>query len=65
MKITVVNARAFAASLTSAAASAQAAGATEFDLLDALEAVDDDARAQLAAAITAAQQGDDKAADST
>ena len=54
MRITVENARALAASLTSAAATAQSAGATDFELLDALGSVDDDARAQLEAAITQA-----------
>jgi hypothetical protein len=54
MRITIANARALAASLTSAAATAQAAGATDFDWLDAIAAVDDDARAQLMAAIAQA-----------
>lgn len=58
MRITVENARALAASLTSAAATAQTAGATDFDLQDALADVDDDARAQLAAAIAQATPSD-------
>jgi hypothetical protein len=51
MKIMVENARALAASLTSAAAGAQATGQKDFDLLDALGALDDAAREQLATAI--------------
>jgi hypothetical protein len=54
MRITIANARALAASLTSAANAAESVGATDFDLLDTLAAVDDDARAQLAAAIAQA-----------
>jgi hypothetical protein len=54
MRITVANALSLAASLTHAAANAQQSGATDFDLLDALAALDDDARAQLAAAIAQA-----------
>lgn len=54
MRITVENARALSKALTDAAASAQAAGKPDFDLLDTLGAVDDDARMQLAAAIAAA-----------
>jgi hypothetical protein len=57
MRITVVNALALAASLTSAANSAKSAGATDFDLLDALASIDDDARADLAAAISKNQSG--------
>lgn len=55
MRITVANARALAASLTNAAAHAQAASQPDFDLLDALGAMDDAARAQLAAAIANAE----------
>lgn len=59
MRITVVNARALAASLISAAATAQAASQTDFDILDTLAAVDDAARAQLVAAIAAADNQSD------
>lgn len=51
MRITVTSARAFAQSLTHAAANAQQIGATDFDLLDALASMDDAARDELAAAI--------------
>ncbi len=54
MRITVTNARALAAGLTHAAANAQQAGSPDFDLLEALAGVDDDARDQLAAAIAQA-----------
>jgi hypothetical protein len=54
-----VNARALAASLISAAATAQAASQTDFDILDTLAAVDDAARAQLVAAIAAADNQSD------
>jgi hypothetical protein len=54
MRVTLSNARAMADALTRAAASAQEAGAMDFDVLDALSLVDDDARAQLTAAIAEA-----------
>jgi hypothetical protein len=54
MRITVANARALAAGLANAAADAQAAGELDFDLLNALGAVDDEARAQLSTAIAQA-----------
>jgi hypothetical protein len=54
MRITVKNARALAASLSREAARAQAAGQTDFDLLDTLGALDDAARDQLTAAIAQA-----------
>lgn len=53
MRISVTDARALAAALTSAADAAAQAGQTDFNLLDTLETVDDSVRAQLAAAIAA------------
>lgn len=57
MRITVAGARSLASALTAAAASAESNGATDFDLLDTLQVVDDDTRSQLAAAIAAAEGG--------
>lgn len=56
MKITVANARAFAAALTSGADAAEQAGASDFSLIDAAQAMDNAARAELQAAIEAAKQ---------
>jgi hypothetical protein len=57
MRISTVNARALGSSLIHAAAAAEATGQTDFDLLDVLASVDDEARAQLAAAIAQAGGG--------
>lgn len=55
MRMTVSSAKAFAAALGAAATKAEAAKQTDFDLLDTLAAVDDEARAGLVAAIAAAE----------
>jgi hypothetical protein len=57
MRISVSDARAFAKLLTEGADAAEKAGATDFDLTSAAQALDDAARGELAAAIASAQQG--------
>lgn len=56
MKIKVTDARAFAAALTAGAETAESAGASEFDLVDSLQSLDNAARAELQSAIDAAKQ---------
>lgn len=53
-KISVADARSFAALLTSGADAAEAAGQTEFDLTNAAEAQYESARAEVQAVIDAA-----------
>lgn len=55
-KISVADARSFAALLTSGADAAQAAGQTEFDLTDAVEAKYQSALAEAQAAVNAAPE---------
>ncbi|MCC7484563.1 MAG: hypothetical protein IT529_06195 [Burkholderiales bacterium] len=54
--MTIDQARELAALLTTAANAAEAAGETEIGLVEALQAADDRARAELAAAIARAAQ---------
>lgn len=54
MRITVANARALAASLVSGADAAEKSGSADFELISSLQALDDEARADLQAAIEAA-----------
>jgi len=53
MALKVEQARAFAQSLLAAAQKAEDAGESEFELIETLQSVDDDARAELQAAIDA------------
>lgn len=54
MKMTVADARAFAAALTAGADQAEKSGAADFELIPTLQALDDAARADLQSAIDAA-----------
>ena len=56
MKISVADARAFAASLVAGADQAEKNGTPEFDLVGSLQALDNAARDDLQAAIEAAKQ---------
>jgi hypothetical protein len=56
MKITVSDARAFAAALNQGADEAMEKGEHEFDLVTVVQSVDDKAREDLQAAIEAARQ---------
>lgn len=55
MKITVSDARAFANALIAGANQAEAAGATDFDLVSSLQALDNSARDDLQSAIDEAR----------
>jgi hypothetical protein len=55
MKISVVNARAFAKALNDAADEAMKTGEHEFELVNAMQSVDNAARAELEQAIAAAK----------
>jgi hypothetical protein len=55
MRITVADARTLAAALTAGADEAEQAGQSDFEAINALQALDDQARAQLQAAIDAAK----------
>lgn len=55
-KISVVDARAFAAVLTAGADEAEKAGQSEFDLSDAASAAQNEGLAELSAALDAAKQ---------
>ncbi len=57
MRMTVLDARMFAESLIDAAARAEAAGQPDFDLTNALQAMDDKARAELHSAIEYVRSG--------
>jgi hypothetical protein len=57
MILSVADARSIARTLNAAADAAASAGQTQFDILNVLEQLDDDASKQLAAAIAAAKTG--------
>lgn len=59
MRMNVLDAENFAAALQASAQAAKVAGQSDFDLLDALNVVDDQARQQLAQAIAEAHSAAD------